>query len=460
MSRLCSLLILCCSCASGESLYPPRPGVMAGPPIADPPYSRAVAHIAVTREGLSAMLEAIIPQQSEGTFTLFGERKYAWKRGPLELRFDNSLQRIGLKTKIEGSADLPAKTMSFTMDMLVEVQPVVSARYKVRLQTPVVTIETQDRLLKVAEWGGGIVATIKTAIEDKLRDQSFDLTPLIEEAYVRASKPLELPVGEAKMCVDFGVKGVEMGPTLLVDGFEKDIAIVLGPSVTMPCPTTPKASVTGLPVLQNVSSLPAGPFAVTVPVAATYEELQRAMGKAFTGGKLFFAPDFPNLYLEKPEVYANGGEVVIKLHLDGFVKKGVTVALAGDLYLSGHPTIHDNELEFDDMRFTVETSNALLALKTKFDADAIKRQVKQALRLDISQRLLSVRDKLADSLTYRFDAAAGAGGCFKADIGRIEVTNIYAHDTYLRLYVQVHAQATATVPCIDPPPPTPPVSMR
>jgi len=454
-----ALSVLLLSACAGESLYPPRPGVLAGPPVADPPYSRAVAHIAVTREGLTAILDTVIPLQNEGTFNLFGERKYAWKRGPLELRFDNSLQRIGVKTKIEGSAELPAKAVNFSLDMLVEVQPVVSGRYKVRLQTPIVTIETQDRLLKMAEWSGGVVNTIKTLIEDRLRDQSFDLTPLIEEAYVRASKPLELPVGETKMCVDFGVKGVEMGPTLLVDGFEKDIAIVLGPSVTMPCPTTPKAPATGLPVLQNVSSLPSGPFTVTVPVAATYQELQRAMTQAFTGGKLFFSKDLPDLYLEKPEIYANGGEVVIKLHLDGFVKKGLTVPISGDLYLSGHPVVHDNELEFDDMVPTVETSNALLALKTKIDADAIKRQVKQALRLDISQRLLGVREKLRDSLTYNFSAAAGAGGCFKADIGRIEVTNIYAHDSYLRLYVQVQAQAGAYIPCLDKPAPSAPASL-
>ena len=61
---------------------------------------------------------------------------------------------------------------------------------------------------------------------------------------------------------------------------------------------------------------------VTVPVAATYQELQKAMTQAFTGGKLYFSKEHPNLYLEKPEVYASGGQLVIKVHLDGFVKKG------------------------------------------------------------------------------------------------------------------------------------------
>ncbi|MCC6807440.1 MAG: DUF4403 family protein [Deltaproteobacteria bacterium] len=452
--RYASLFLVLSACA-GESLYPPRPAVAPGPPVADPPYSRIVAHVSLSKEGLTQMLETVIPQTSEGTFQLFGERTYKWTRGPLELRFDNAAQKITVRAEVDGEAQLPAKTMSFKLELLAEVQPVVSARYKVKLQTPLVNITTNDRFLKVAEWGAGIIGLVKKAVEDKLREQTVDLAPMVQDAYARASQPLEVPIGDAKACIDLGVKSIEFGPTLLVDGFEKDLALVLGPSVTLPCPVravAPSGPV-NLPTLQNVANVPSGPFTVIVPVAASYQELQRAMTKAFTDGKLYFAKDFPNLYLEKPEVYANGGEVVVKLHIDGYVEKGFKIGLSGDLFLSGHPAVHDNELEFDDMTPTIETSNALLKLKTKLDADDIKRQVKQALRLDISSRLLSVRQKLNETLTYNFNVATNASGCFKADVGRIEVTNIYAHDTYLRLYVQVSAQAGATVPC-----PTPPAS--
>ncbi len=448
-----SLPFVFLAACAGESLYPPRPAVAPGPPIADPPFSKVIAHVALSNDGLTAMLDSVIPKVSEGTFTLFGERKYQWTRGPLELRYDNAAQKITVRADVEGQADLPAKTITFKLELLAEVQPVVSARYKVKLQSPVVTITTQDRLLKVADWGAGIINVVKKAVEDKLREQTVDLAPMLQAAYASAAKPLEVPIGDAKACVDFGVKSVEFGPTLLVDGFEKDVGLVLGPSVTLPCRDQGAVAPTGpaLPALQNVAALPSGPFTVTIPVAASYAELQRAMGKAFTDGKLYFAKDFPNLYLEKPEVYANGGQVVVKLHIDGFVEKGFKIGLTGDLFLSGHPAVHDNELEFDDMTPTFETTNALLKLKTKLDADDIKRQVQQALRLDISSRLVSVRQKLNDTLTYQFAVAQGASGCFKADVGRIEVTSIYAHDSYLRMYVQVTAQASATVPCASQP---------
>lgn len=428
---------------------------MPGPPVADPPFSRVVAHVSLSKDGLTQVLDSVIPAQSEGTFQLFGERTYKWKRGPLELRFDNAQQKITVRADVDGEANLPAKTMSFKLELLAEVQPVVSARYQVKLQAPNVTITTQDRFLRVADWGAGIIALVKKAVEDKLREQTVDLAPMLQDAYARAAKPLEVPIGDAKACVALGVKSIEFGPTLLIDGFEKDVALVLGPSVTMPCqgqgaaaalPATPT-----LPSLQNVSNVQAGPFTVTVPVAASYEELRLAMTKAFTDGKLYFSKDFPNLYFEKPEVYANGGAVVVKLHLDGYAEKGVKVGLSGDFFLSGHPAVHDNELEFDDMTPTVETSNALLKLATKLNGDEIKASAKRALRLDISSRLFSVKQKLNDTLTYGFNMAGGAAGCFKVEVGRIEVTNIYAHDSYLRLYVQATAQAHASVPCPNPP---------
>ena len=69
---------------------------------------------------------------------------------------------------------------------------------------------------------------------------------------------------------------------------------------------------------------PSGAFELVIPIAASYDELQRAMSAAFTDGKLYFSKDQPDLYLEKPELYASGGAVVVKVHIDGTVKKGFT----------------------------------------------------------------------------------------------------------------------------------------
>jgi hypothetical protein len=122
---------------------------------------------------------------------------------------------------------------------------------------------------------------------------------------------------------------------------------------------------------------------VIVPIAATYAELQKAMKQAFTDGKLVFDPEYPNLYLEKPEMYASGGQIVTKLHLNGFVKKGWKIDLEGDLFMSGQPEIVDNQLSVPNLEPTIETKSAILKLKTTLDSDKMKKQIRQALRLDI-----------------------------------------------------------------------------
>src|SRR5207244_3330870 len=107
-------------------------------------------------------------------------------------------------------------------------------------------------------------------------------------------------------CVDLGLRSVEAGPTVLAGGLEKDLAMLVAPSVTLPCTLGPSRKAS-MPPLHNVASLQSGSFEVTIPVAATYDELQKAMTQAFTNGKLFFSREFPDLYMEKPEVYASGG---------------------------------------------------------------------------------------------------------------------------------------------------------
>jgi hypothetical protein len=255
-----------------------------------------------------------------------------------------------------------------------------------------------------------------------------------------------LPLGDARGCAELRVLAVEAGPTVLADGIEKDLALVVAPSVTLPCAAVPTAS--ALPPLQNVAALPPGPFSVQVPIAARYEELQRAMSLAFTDGKLFFSKEFPTLYLEKPEVYAAKDQLVLKLHINGRIHKyGIHANLDGDLFMTGHPTVVDNEIRVPDLEPTIETSSFLLKLKAALDGDTIRDQARQALRLDIGARLSQVRAKMSSELS--FDGGAGQG-CLKAQVHRIEVTGVHAHASYLRLYVALTGQAAMYLPCPAP----------
>ncbi len=441
ISVLAALAVVSVSaCSRFGAVYPPRPPTTAGAPVADPTPSRIVAHVAVTSGALSSALEEAVPKSADGTFALLGtQRRYKWDRQPFAVSFSHGT--IVLDAHIMANVQMPVGSLDFPLDLHVQTEPVVNTQYTVRMQSIEVKVTSPDRRLRVADQFGGVFDIIGTQVTQKLKDFGYDLKPLIGEAYARTSKPIDLPLGDAKGCAHLKVLAVEAGPTIIADGIEKDIALVVAPSVTMPCaaPETPPP----LPPLSNVATLVPGPFTVTVPIAARYDELTRAMALAFTDGKLFFSPEYPKLYLEKPEVYESQGQIVLKLHLIGPVHKfGIDADLDGEIFLSGHPTVVDNEIQIPDLEQTIETSNFFLSLKAMADGQRIRDQARAALRLDLGERLKSVREKLSTDLTFGSQQA-----CFKGDVDKIEVTGVHAHASYLRVYVGVTGRANASMPC-------------
>ncbi len=441
-------------CGSGLSaLYPSRPPATPGQALADPAPSRVVVHATVSTAALRKALDEQIPKNGAGSFPLLGsERRYLWQRVSLAVSYLQG--RIGVQAQVFARVDLPLGETQFPIELKILAEPVVTSDYVARLQSMQVEVTSSDARLKFAQSLAGALDKIKEQIEEKLREFQFDLKPMIGEAHNRIARPIDLPLGDAHGCAELRVLGVEAGPTVLADGVEKDLAIVIAPSVTLPCAAP--AAPARLPKLANVAALPSGPFTVSVPIAARYEELQRAMSLAFTDGKLFFSKEFPQLYLEKPEVYASKDQLVLKLHIYGPVAKGaIKTTLDGDLYMIGHPTVIDNELRVPDLEPTIETSSFLLRLKAALDGDSIRDQARQALRLDIGERLAQVRAKLSSDLSF-----ADGQGCLQATVSKIEVTGVHAHASYLRLYVALTGQASVYLPCPEPPPAVPPVSTR
>jgi hypothetical protein len=401
-----------------------------------------VAHLAVSSAALRQALDDAAPRTGDGTVRfLAGDRPYTWERGPLDVGFSQG--RVVLKTSVTARLTVPLKTWEIPLDLRIEAEPIVSADYVVKLQGVDVQVRSTDTGLAIADRVASIYDKIATPIGQRLKDFGYDLRPLVAEAYQRVVAPIDLPVGEARGCARLRVLDIEAGPSVLADGIEKDIALVVAPSVTLPCASPDGDLHAELPPMSNVATVMPGPFTVTIPIAARYDELTRAMSMAFTDGKLFFSTEYPGLYLEKPEIYESQGQLVLKLHIKGPVHKlGIDTDLDGDLYLVGKPTVVDNELAIPDLEPTIETRSFLLSLKAMTDGDRIRDQARQALRLDLGERLRDVRQKLGDGLTFERD-----NGCFRGDVDAIEVTGVYAHASYVRVYVAVTARARLSMPC-------------
>jgi hypothetical protein len=456
-----------CGGSQKFALYPERPSPGTGAPVVDPPPSRIVLHATVSRAALEKSLDQAVPKNGGGTFPLLGsERRYMWQRDPFVVSFRSG--RLLIDTHAKASVELLGTVQELNIDLHIDTEPVVSSSYEARLQSPEVRVSSPDTRLKVAQSLAGALDKIKGTIEGTLRDFKYDLRPLIDEAYQRVAKPMDLPLGNAKGCAQLSVLGVEAGPTVLADGIEKDLALVVAPSITLPCaaPPTPPP----LPPLANVASLQSGPFTVQVPVAARYDELEHAMSLAFTNGKLYFSKELPELYLEKPGVYASRDQLVVKVHIAGRVKKGgIDTTLDGDLYMVGHPTVVDNEIRVPDLEHTFETKSFLLKLANAFSGDSIRESAREALHLDIGERLRQVQAKLSTELSFGGQAPtppaepgvrlptglqgpppsqdAMSQGCVRAAVNRFEISAVHPHPSYLRLYMNITGQASVYLPC-------------
>ncbi|HLK41064.1 MAG TPA: DUF4403 family protein [Polyangiaceae bacterium] len=445
------------ACSRFGPVYPPRPAPSLGAPIADPPPARVVTHMAVAAAALKSALEDAAPGYGDGTFTLLGsERRYTWVRGPLDVSFGQG--RVVIATRALAKVALPIKSISVPLDVRIEAEPVVNADYAVRLQGIDVHVTSDAASVSLADRVAGIYDRVAEPLAAGLKSFAFDLRPVLWEAYARISKPISLPLYSGRAgwddgspepdggtaCARLRLLDVEAGPTVFADGIEKDVALVVAPSITLPCAEDASGGADGLPPLSNVAAVTPGPFSVTIPVAASYRELTRVMSaNAFTDGKLFFSTEYPSIYLERPELYESGGALVLKLSIRGHANKmGIDAELDGDLYLVGHPVVTDNELRVPDLEPTIETRNFLLSLKAMTDGDRIRDEARQALRLDIGERLREARDKWGGDLTFGFDR-----GCFQGNVDRVEVTGVYPHAAYLRVYVTVTARSRLTMPC-------------
>lgn len=430
-------------CTRFGPVYPSRPPRHPSPLVADPSPSRVTVHASISRAGLQASLEDVVPKVGDGTVSLLGsQRPYRWKRSPLELSFASG--RIVVKTIATANVELPISSVDLAFEVVISAEPVINTEYALKLQSTNVAVRADDPRLKLMDQVAGVFNRVGEEIDQRLRAFSQDFKPLLSESYERVRKPIPLPMGDANGCAELRVLGVEAAPLILADGIEKDFSLIVAPSVTVPC--TPAAAAALLPPLANVAMVPTGPFTVTVPVAASYAELTRGLGAAFTDGKLFFSREHPHLYLEKPEIYESAGTLVLRLHIAGPVHElGIHTTIDGDLYLVGSPTLVDNEIGFPDLEPTIETSNFLLSLKAMTDGERIKAEAKKALRLDLTDRLQAVREKLGPELTF-----GSAKECFVGHVDKLELTELHAHESYLRVNVVVTARASASLPCAEP----------
>ena len=328
-----------------------------------------MVHATITGAALKDALESKIPETGEGTFPLLGkERSSPGSAARDAVRFDRG--RIGLELHVDATADMPVSSIDIPLDFHILAEPVITAEYVAKLQSTDVKVTSRRAASSSSPTRRPACSTRskKKTVEASSRTSPTICARCSAEAYERVARPIDLPLGDAKRlrrCCK--VLGVEAGPTVLADGIEKDLALVIAPSITIPCAAA--ESRTPLPPLANVATLQPGPFTVSVPIAARYDELAKAMSLAFTDGKLFFSKEYPRASTWRsprstPPRTSSSSSCTSAARSTNAAS---TATLDGDIFMTGHPTVEDNELRVPDLEPTIETSNFLLKLKAAID---------------------------------------------------------------------------------------------
>lgn len=433
---LASLFVL--GCPRVGPVYPPRPPQGATPPRADTPPSRVPVHVRLANGALRDRLEATMPASGEASYeVLHVTTKVTWARKGSQVRTESGRVVVGLDFEATVGTALGSVVVPFGVDVAAE--PLLTAEYQVLLARPAVTLRSSDARLRFADAIGGVYARLEGLVRERIEAFRYDLAPVLDDATRSLREPIRFALGAGEGCAQADVLAVEAGPTLFVDGLEKDFVFTVAPKLTVPC--APHARPAALPALTNVAAPQTGVFQLRIDAAARYDALEKASSVLFTDGRYAFSAKHPKLYLERPEFYASKGALVFKVHLGGEAST-FGLPLDGDIFLSGHPAVRGGVLAFDDLEPTVETSNLFLQLGAASDGDRLRDEARRALTLDVAARARPFLDDLEKRASVE-----RAGICTRLRLDRFDVVGVDVFDGFARVATTLTGQVRVEAPC-------------
>lgn len=430
------------SCARVGPVYPSRPPRVSAPHQAETPPSRVPVHLRLSNTALRDSLESALPAGGEASYDVLRvATKVTWVRKGTAVRTEGGRLVVGVDFEATVSVGIGSVVVPFGVDVAAE--PVLTAEYVFLLARPAVTLRSSDARLRFADAIGGAYGRVEALMREKIESFRYDLAPALDAATRSLRDPIRFAVGAGEGCAQADVLAVEAGPTLYLDGLEKDFVFTVAPKLTVPC--VARAATTKLPPLTNVASPATGVFQLRIDAAARYDELEKAASVLFTNGRYAFSQKHPRLYLERPEFYASKGALVFKVHLGGEAST-FGLPLDGDVFLTGKPSLRGSVLAFEDLEPTVETANLFLQLGAASDGDRLRDEARRALTLDVAARARPFLDDLE-----KRGAVQRAGVCSKLRLDRFEVVGVDVFDHFARVATALTGQLRVEAPCSDRP---------
>jgi len=147
---------------------------------------------------------------------------------------------------------------------------------------------------------------------------------------------------------------------------------------------------TALPRLRQVA-VGERSFQVALNIDIVYQDFLKVVAPLLINKE--FKGDGRTVVVKSLDLYGNGDRLVVKLETTG--------DLDGVIYLTCRPVLNPrtNVVSVEDLDFDLQTRNMLLKTAEWFLHGTIRDSIQEKLNLDLTQRLLQVRDMASKALT-------------------------------------------------------------
>lgn len=375
--------------------------------------------------------------------------RYAWERGPLELKLDGLTFEAAtdLKYRMRAGMRLPFFSGIRTIARVGTENP---ARMRLRFLSELAlgedwALRSKTRVeptlvdaVKVMgmDMSGIVTAAMERSLARKMArlDRQVaargDLRPLATQLLEKLSRPRKLPGVGAWLemnPVGFGVSPLANQAGALA------IRLQLRARPRLSFGAAPASPTTTLPPLAQVAAdAPAG-FRLALDAALPLAELRgRLMKAAQEGLPGAMAPS-------SIAVGAEAGAVTVDLDMDGWV--------AGTLHLRGTPKLDPDAgvVTVPDLALEVESRSALASLANRLLAERLAANLRHRMRWDLGEEIATLRAGARAALTRSLGGGLGVDG----EVEGLDVQDLEVGEDALRVTLVARGQARMTLQDLD-----------
>jgi hypothetical protein len=254
----------------------------------------------------------------------------------------------------------------------------------------------------------GHLPSVAAAIDERVKNRS-ESRQRAQKVWNKLQQPLELGLKRWLILNPLDAQVSAIG----LDGQTIETSVNLTLEPIMQVGSIPVIEGRPLPPLKLMPIALDG-FHLALPVIAEYGVINRRLAQRLVGQE-FTTSLGKTITITSAKMYGSGESLIVEV--------GVTGAMNGNLYVTGRPVYDSAErvLRFERIDYTVDTKNVVVKSADSAFHQRFLARIEPETRIDLSERLDGLRQRLSSLLTREVDS----GLWLEGTVSRLEVRGVY-----------------------------------